>query len=51
LFAGVTGEAPYRPPPPIFGRRRGMPGNDAIAEAMERRAKARAAHQAAKEIS
>jgi hypothetical protein len=45
LFPGVTGEAPYRSPP-IFGRRRGLPGNDAIAEAMERRAKARADHQA-----
>jgi hypothetical protein len=44
LFPGVTGEAPYRPPPSIVSRWRNRP--DPFAEAAERRRKAEADHQA-----
>lgn len=43
LFPGVTGEAPYRPPP-VISRWRNR--DDPVAAAMERQAAKRAAHQA-----
>jgi len=45
LFAGVTGEAPYRPPPPAFGRRRDFVTEN-LDGAAARVAARRAAHQA-----
>jgi hypothetical protein len=44
LFAGVTGEAPYRSPPSIVSRWRNRP--DPFAESSLRRRQAEAEHQA-----